>query len=183
MTLFRSLIRAAATTGAFAESGTGTSENRLQHTINFTNDYISKTHGSTGMFATVFFGILDPGDGSLTYINGGHEPPVIMHGKEMKSSLVKTGPSVGVIPGLDFKYRKIQLERGDLLFAYTDGVPEANNPQGEFFGREKLFALLEHADQSVHALLNQIESELHAHIAEADQFDDITLLAVRRYKP
>ncbi len=180
MTLFRSLIRAAATTNAFGENGAGTSENRLQHTINLTNNYIAETHGNTGMFATVFFGILNPTDGSLVYINGGHEPPVIYNGKEIRDTLAKTGPAIGAIAGLEFKCRQTQLERGDLLFAFTDGVPETNNPQGEFFGREKLFALLKHSEKSVHSLLNQIEAELHMHIADADQFDDITLLAVRR---
>ena len=72
MTLFRSLIRAAATTDGFGESAGSTAEVRLQHTIELTNNYIAETHGSTGMFATVFFGILDPRSGLLTYINGGH---------------------------------------------------------------------------------------------------------------
>jgi phosphoserine phosphatase RsbU/P len=184
MTLFRSLIRAAATTGVFGGSGAGAStpENRLRHTINLTNDYIANTHGNTGMFATVFFGILDPRDGRLTYINGGHEPPVIFHGAQLKASLAKTGPAIGAIAGLDFKSGQVQLEHGDLLFAFTDGVPETNNPGGEFFGRERLFDFLKDSAQGVQVLLNGIQAELHAHIADADQFDDITLLAVKRSK-
>jgi serine phosphatase RsbU (regulator of sigma subunit) len=182
MTLFRSLIRASATTGAFGPGIAGTPESRLAHTISMTNDYIADTHGSTGMFATVFFGILNPNDGLLTYINGGHEPPVIFKGREMKASLPKTGPAIGVVAGCTFTIERVRLDPGDLLFAFTDGVPETNNPSGDFFGKERLFALLTHADQSVHVLLNKIEAELHEHIANADQFDDITLLAVRRSK-
>lgn len=180
MTLFRSLIRAAATTRTFGRSQADSPESLLEHTINLTNNYIAETHGNTGMFATVFFGILNPADGSLVYINGGHEPPVVFQGREMKALLAKTGPAVGVLPDCIFKIGQVRLEPGDLFFAFTDGAPESNNPQGEFFGKQRLLALLGHPGQNVHTLLNKIEAELHAHIAAADQFDDITLLAVKR---
>ena len=105
---------------------------------------------------------------------------MIFRNNRLHDSLAKTGPSIGAIPGLEFKARQTHLEPGDLLFAFTDGVPETNNPAGEFFGRERLFALLGASEHGVHSLLNHIEAELHAHIGTADQFDDLTLLAVRR---
>jgi sigma-B regulation protein RsbU (phosphoserine phosphatase) len=131
------------------------------------------------MFATVFLGLLDPRDGTLTYINAGHESPLVLHSDGGCAPLNRTGPALGVIPNAEFGIQRVQLQRGDLLFAFTDGAPDALDPAGKQFSRERLFSLL-HADISAEALLAELNAYLHAYIAEADQFDDITLLAVRR---
>lgn len=181
MTLFRSLIRAAATAEFFAQETDAQNPiaARLERSLSFTNDYIAKTHGWTDMFATVFFGILDPKSGLLTYVNAGHEPPVIAKANGAQERLPKTGLAVGLLTGFKFTHKTHQLENGDLFFAFTDGAPECNNPQGEFFERGRLLALLNPKTEPA-VLLNRIESQLLAHIADADQFDDITLLAARR---
>ena len=182
MTLFRSLIRAASTAEFFAQETDAQNPiaERLERSLCLANDYIAKTHGRTGMFATVFFGILDPKSGLLTYINAGHEPPVIAKANGAQERLPKTGLAVGLLAGFKFAQKTHQIERGDLFFAFTDGAPESKNPQGEFFERERLIALLDSKNGSAAALLNRIETQLLAHIADADQFDDITLLAARR---
>jgi len=184
MTLFRSLIRAAATAD-FLTQETDAQEPaaaRLERSIALANDYIAKTHGKTGMFATVFFGILDPKSGLLTYVNAGHEPPVIARSGGAQERLPGTGLAVGLMAGFKFAQKTCQLEKGDLFFAFTDGAPECKNPHGEFFARERLLALLDLDLESAEALLREIETRLRDHIAEAEQFDDITLLAVRRLK-
>ena len=182
MTLFRSLIRAAATAEFFTQE-TDAQEPvaaRLERSISLANDYIAKTHGETGMFATVFFGILDPKNGLLTYVNAGHEPPVIVKSSGAQSFLPKTGLAIGLFAGLKFAQKTHQIESGDLIFVFTDGAPESKNPRGEFFERERLLALLDPKTESAEALLREIETRLRDHIAEAEQFDDITMLAARR---
>jgi serine phosphatase RsbU (regulator of sigma subunit) len=183
MTLFRSLLRAASTTDYFAipgPSGANPTHARLKHAISLTNDYIAETHGDTGMFATVFFGILNAGTGMLTFINGGHEPPLIVNQDDVKAMLKKTGPAIGALPGFDFRIGEIQLDPGDLFFGYTDGVTDSKNAGGDFFERNRLMDLLKLHQSNVTMLLNKIEADLHQHVGDKHQFDDITLLAVKR---
>jgi phosphoserine phosphatase RsbU/P len=73
-----------------------------------------------------------------------------------------------------------QLKAGDTFFAFTDGVPDCQNPHGDFFGRERLLDFLQRRDNSAPALIAEIESELRQYISGANQFDDITLMAVKR---
>jgi serine phosphatase RsbU (regulator of sigma subunit) len=184
MTLFRSLIRAAANLDYFEHTEKSdtphSSTERLQRAISLTNNYIAETHGESGMFATLFFGILDPRDGRLAYINGGHEPPLILHSGSVHEILRKTGPAVGAITDCHFDPADTRLQVGDMLFAFTDGAPDAKDPHGEFFGRERLLDILQRDNSSSHELIKTIETELHQYIAGSTQFDDITLLAVRR---
>ncbi|ARV57810.1 hypothetical protein BZZ01_03435 [Nostocales cyanobacterium HT-58-2] len=198
MSLFRSLIRAFAqqhyhlswlddftnknnnsTKGLRAEAPRiGTSA--LKNAVNLTNNYIANNHSRVNMFATLFFGVLNPTTGLLHYVNAGHEPPVIFGLDGVKARLKPTGPAVGIMPNRQFGIQEIQLEPGDILVAYSDGVTDARNPEGQFFTEEKLLSLLQHYDPSATALLDRIEASVNAHMSDADQFDDITMLAVRR---
>lgn len=176
MTLFRSLLRF--TMSASDVFGERLVAERLEQAATLTNNYIADTHGDTGMFATVFFGVLDPRTGSLAYINAGHESPIVI-GARGCISLNRTGPALGAIPDVNFSVREIQLEAGELFFAFTDGASDALNPAGERFGRDRLLSLL-HADASAETLLAEIHARLDDYAADTEQFDDITLLAVRR---
>jgi sigma-B regulation protein RsbU (phosphoserine phosphatase) len=184
MTLFRSLIRAAANLDYFEQAEKAdaphTSAERLQRAVSLTNNYIAETHGESGMFATLFFGILDPRDGKLLYVNGGHEPPLIVYDGAVRETLRKTGPAVGALVNANFKIFESQMRPGDIFFAFTDGVPDCNDPRGEFFGRERLLDVLQQESESAPELVTKIQSELRQYIAGANQFDDITLLAVKR---
>ena len=149
--------------------------------VQLTNDYIALNHDELAMFATLFFGILDPTDGSLSYINGGHEPLFILNpGGGIKARLTATGPSVGVQPKIGFKIRQTRLEPGDILLGYTDGVTEAGAADGTFFTDAGLASLLERPSSTAAELLDRIAESLRVHIGDAEQFDDITLLAIRR---
>jgi serine phosphatase RsbU (regulator of sigma subunit) len=184
MTLFRSLIRAAANLDTFENMGEMneaiSTPDRLQRAMRLTNNYIAETHGDSGMFATIFFGILDPQSGTLIYINGGHEPPMVLRSGVVAEILHKTGIAVGTARDSNFTQRLTQLHRGDLLFAFTDGALDSQNTAGKEFGRDRLKAVLQTSCGSAHELVDAIESELRSHIDGATQFDDITLLAVRR---
>lgn len=155
----------------------------LQNSVKLTNNYIGNNHSRTNMFATMFFGVLDPATGTLNYINAGHELPAICRPNGTLERLKTTGPAVGMMPNIEFKIQQTKLEPGDILFSYTDGVPEAHNPEGKLFSDERLLALLEEPAPSAEALLNRVETTVRSHIDNADQFDDITMLAVRWNPP
>lgn len=144
-----------------------------------TNAYMANTHGIDAYFVTLFFGILDPRTGDLIYVNGGHNPPIVMRAEGGLDKLKPTGPAVGVIPEAKFRYAHTKLAPGDTLFAYTDGVPEGRNPQGEFFGEPRMFDVLGQPNDSAEALLSNMEKALQAFNAYSEQFDDITMMSVR----
>ena len=137
MALFRSLLRATATGAAWGpEAAT-----ELLRTVRLTNDYIARTHGRSNMFATLFFGVLDPATGSLLYVNGGHEAPILFGPAGVKTRLSPTGPAVGMLPDMPFEVRETRLEAGEGLLAFTDGVTDARGASG-FYGEGRLLALL-----------------------------------------
>ena len=154
---------------------------RALKAVQLTNNYIALNHGELAMFATLFFGILEPDTGELSYISGGHEPLYIVSSEGgVKEQLVRTGPSVGIEPRINFDIRQTRLEPNDILLGYTDGVTEANAADGSFFSKERLMAILNRPSGSVEQLLKNIAGNLQDHIGGAEQFDDITLLAVKR---
>jgi phosphoserine phosphatase RsbU/P len=177
MTLFRSLLRF--TMEAADTFGAHSPVSRLQYAAALTNNYIANTHGDTGVFATVFFGLLDPSTGTLSYINAGHECPLVIHSNGACTCLKKTGPALGAIPDKEFVVHEVQLDPGSLLFAFTDGAPDALNCAGEPFGKQRLFSLVD-GNASAETLLAGIGAQLNDHMAGTEQFDDITLLAVKR---
>ena len=149
--------------------------------VKLTNNYIALNHGDLSMFATLVFGILDPDSGSLSYINGGHEPLFIV-GPDggVKDRLSYTGPAVGIEPEIDFRIRQTHMDSGDILLGYTDGVTEAVASDGAFFTMDRLVSILEIPAATATELLDRIAGSLQEHVGGADQFDDITLLAIRR---
>jgi sigma-B regulation protein RsbU (phosphoserine phosphatase) len=191
MALFRSLMRvfsgqislAGWSAGQSAPSEKSTVEVdifRMLQAVPLTNDYISLEHGHETMFATLFFGILNPVTGEIAYINGGHEPLFIIGQSGIKETLSAAGPVVGIITGAEFKIQQSQLEPGDILIGYTDGVTEALSPRQTLYSKEKFRALLEVRASSATELIQRIQTDLFQHIDNAPQFDDITMIAVHR---
>ena len=184
MTLFRSFIRAVSNMDFYARVGSGdgnSSADRLKNAISLTNKYIAETHGDTGMFATIFFGILDPRTGVLTYINGGHLPPMLINKHGAKEILKLTGPAVGAASDAEYAIMEVVIEQGDTFFAYTDGLTDTANPAGEYYSEKGLIPLFA-GDQTLSSLLVQIQEQIENYATGAQQFDDITMLAVRRMK-
>lgn len=177
MALFRSLIRAAA-----EETEEPDFAARVLAAVVRTNDYISRTHSRANMFATLFFGILDPATGSLVYVNGGHEAPMLRTVSGQVRRLPPSGPAVGMLPGVSFTVREERLAPGDLLLLFTDGITEARDPDGVQYTEERLMGLLDMSGMSTSALLDAIEKSLLAHVFQGEPSDDMTLMAVRRKK-
>jgi sigma-B regulation protein RsbU (phosphoserine phosphatase) len=132
------------------------------------------------MFATLFFGVLNPTTGILSYVNGGHEPLYIINAGQIKDRLKPTGPAVGLMPDITFKAQEIQLEPGDLLVGYTDGVTDARSPEGEVYSRDRLQSLLTQPIQSASETIERVKTNLFEFIDKAARSDDVTMLAVQR---
>lgn len=183
MTLFRSLLHAASMTDQFSLEQikrTFTPAERLLHAVNLTNNYVAETHETANMFSTVFIAILDTNNGKLTYINGGNTAPLIVGGTgQIYAELGPTGPVMGVMPSAEFSVKEIFLGEDDLLLAYTDGIPDTQNVKGEFFGEDRVRFLLQ-KNLAPADLMFQFEENLKQFIGDAEQFDDITLFALRR---
>jgi sigma-B regulation protein RsbU (phosphoserine phosphatase) len=152
----------------------------LQNAIDLTNNYIATQHGNSNMFATVFFGLLDPSDGTLAYINAGHEPPLLLSNGKLKTRLEPTGPAVGMLPNMEFRTEWVVLNPGESLLLYTDGVTDAMNRANEPFSEDRLVAASARAVSTSGSVIQSVLSAVDAHIGAREQYDDITLLAVRR---
>jgi serine phosphatase RsbU (regulator of sigma subunit) len=151
--------------------------------LSFANDYIAITHDRANMFATAFFGVIDPTTGELEYANAGHDPAIIVGGKGSVEQLPPTGPAVGLVPGSTCGVHRVTLEPGDTLLAYTDGVPEAMAADGSQYTGDRLVELLRQPSDSPEELLDRIDSDIRLHTTGAGRSDDVTLLAVRRMTP
>jgi serine phosphatase RsbU (regulator of sigma subunit) len=170
MAVIRSLVRALLDEGASLE--------RLAELL---NHYIADTHGKSHMFATLFLGVLEPGSGSLGYLNAGHEPPVLLSADGTIGRLPVTGPAIGLLPGLEFGTGTAQLEPGATLLVHTDGVTEGRNEAGAFYGEERLLVRVgASATLAPDAFLGAILGDVDVFSKGMDQADDITMLAVRR---
>ena len=134
------------------------------------------------MFVTVFYGILDLTTGEVSYCNAGHNPPyVLKKNGEVTPLPMSQDPMVGAIDGIEFHQSTLQLEHGDSLVMFTDGVTEAMNINNEEFGETRLEDTLE--DVTMHncqQMIEAIKSDVAAFVGEAEQSDDITVLALRR---
>ncbi len=185
MALVRSLIRAylqtqAAATAAADPAGGGMTA--LRDAIVRANNYIGENHADMNMFATTFAAVVDPANGSVVYVNGGHNPPAILGPGGIRQRLMPTGPAVGMMPGFAYKVGEATLARGEVLVAFTDGATDARSPQGEFFSEARLLRAIEdmRSAPSADAAVTRVLELLTAHISTAAQYDDITLMVVRR---
>ena len=146
-----------------------------------TNSYVTRNHGDLGMFATLVFGILDPDTGDFSYINAGHDPLLVLAaGGGIRQRLKPTGPAVGLVADADFRIARTQIMPGEIVLGYTDGVPEATSPDGELFGMKRLIGMLDSRFSAASDLLAEIARQVQAHTGDAEQFDDITMFALRR---
>jgi serine phosphatase RsbU (regulator of sigma subunit) len=131
------------------------------------------------MFVTCFYAILDPKSGILSYANAGHDLPYL-HRNGAAEELRATGMPLGLMPGMSYEEKEIELDAGEGVFFYSDGLVEAHAPDGEMFGFPRLRALVaKHGEKE--ALGNILLEELYSFVGEGwEQEDDITLLTLRR---
>jgi serine phosphatase RsbU (regulator of sigma subunit)/CHASE2 domain-containing sensor protein len=183
MALTRSLVRAFALRRGEAAQPPGRPqppEQVVLDTVEQTNAYICDTHGEAGMFATLFMGVLDPVDGTLTYVNGGHEPPAVIRAGSPPAPLKATGLAVGAMPDSPYRAASVALQAGDCMVFYTDGLTDAEGESGGRFGKERLFGLVAGGRTTARGLVDEVVAALKTHLGKASPADDVTLLIVRR---
>ena len=134
------------------------------------------------MFVTVFYGIFNLKTGEISYCNAGHNPPYILkRGGAVEVLPMSQDPMVGAIDGIEYHGATLQLDHGDSLVMFTDGVTEAMNAQNEEFGEERLEDTL--AEVTMHncqQIVEAIKADVAAFVGDAEQSDDITVLALKR---
>ncbi|MBR2527033.1 MAG: SpoIIE family protein phosphatase [Blautia sp.] len=131
------------------------------------------------MFVTVWLGILEISTGRMRAANAGHEYPVIKQGNTFSVYKDKHGFVVGAVDGMKYKEYSLQLHPGDKLFLYTDGIPEAENQDGEMFSPTRMVeALNKKPDGTTREIMANVRSAVADFVGEAEQFDDLTMLCL-----
>jgi phosphoserine phosphatase RsbU/P len=152
--------------------------------VDLTNKYLINHHyGNNGryMYATLFMAVLDLETNKISYVNAGHNPPAIVNaGGGIRKWITPTGPAVGIIPDGQFDMGELQLEPGEMLFTYTDGVTEARDGVGTLFSKNKLAAILETPFLSATEAVKHVETAVSEHCEGLAPHDDITMLVMRR---
>ena len=132
------------------------------------------------MFVTAWISILDKKTGILYEANAGHEYPAYKLNGSFEIIKEKHSPVLGALSGVEYREKELQLKKGDCIFVYTDGVPEATNSETEMFGVERLVeALNQLPDASPAELLENVKSAVDTFVGDAEQFDDLTMLCIK----
>lgn len=135
------------------------------------------------MYATVFYGVLQR-SGLLNFVNAGHVPPLIIRSAGGVDTLDFANFPLGMFPGVEFEVRSAQLEPGDQVFIFSDGVTEAQNAAHDFFGEERLTQILEACGaQPGHSLCSNVVAAVRDFVGEAPPADDLTVTALRFMGP
>jgi sigma-B regulation protein RsbU (phosphoserine phosphatase) len=134
------------------------------------------------LFVTLFYTILRPDSGEITYTNAGHMLPLVVRAADGSAEELRTGDmAMGVLHDIEFEERTTKLEAGDILILYTDGVTEASNAEQQMFGKEQLIEIVRaHRDQPAENLVQAIDDIIAAFVGNTPQFDDFTLVVAKR---
>ena len=142
------------------------------------NDALCEGNKSN-MFVTAWAGELNTGTGLVTYVNAGHNPPVVRNGSKIE--LLRTRPSLvlGAMPGIHYRVEELQLAPGDAIYLYTDGITEQPNASGELYGEDRLLKVLSKGAHAKNSMLADVLADVRRHAAGTEQTDDCTQLAIR----
>jgi sigma-B regulation protein RsbU (phosphoserine phosphatase) len=145
------------------------------------NDLIM-TNARSDLFVTMFYAILDPQEGVLTFANGGHNPPLLFgNGARDVVYLSAQGMALGVLTGIELEQRETSLAPGDVLLFYTDGVTDALNHATEEFGLERLCRVVHaHQTESATDIMRAINRDVADFVGDTPQFDDYTFVVLKR---
>jgi serine phosphatase RsbU (regulator of sigma subunit) len=146
----------------------------------FLNHYILQHHGSEGIFATLFFGILNISDGRLDYINAGHEPLMLIGTDGTVRELLPTGPAVGIASEACFDLQSLRIDHGETLIGFTDGITDACIDDGHRFDRTGVLNSIRRAGEQHKDFLQTIMDDVFAHLGCFDLTDDIAMISMGR---
>ena len=146
---------------------------RLNHQIFLSTDPIH--------YATLFMGILDPESGAVEYVNAGHNPPYLLTPGCGIEEVAATGTPIGMLEGVPFESGSLTIEPEGILFVFTDGIPEAQNAEREFYEEGRLRDVLcKERKRSAEEIVARVKSDLEEFVGDADLGDDVTMLVVKR---
>ncbi|NCC77234.1 MAG: serine/threonine-protein phosphatase, partial [Clostridia bacterium] len=145
-----------------------------------TNEQLCEGNGGN-LFVTAWMGLLELSTGKLTYVNAGHNPPLLKTGGSAFTYLKSIpGFVLAGMEGIVYRQSEILLGAGDVLYLYTDGVTEATNADNELYGDDRLITLANQvAVTALDGFLKRIQIDIDAFVQEAPQADDITMLALK----
>lgn len=134
------------------------------------------------MFVTLFYAVIDPANGRMTYANAGHNAPYLVGSDGAVRALAPAGgPALGVIEDIDYSEATVEIGADELLVLFTDGVTEAMDPDNQEYGEDRLETLLSACrDAAPETVVRRIEADVAAFAAGAPQADDLTMMVVRR---
>ena len=171
MVISKTLIKNSALAG-------GTPKEIMEHV----NQQLCENNDAS-MFVTVWFGILELSTGIITAVNAGHEKPVVKpKDGDFEYLRDKHGLIMAAMDIARYKEYTIQLQPGDRLFLYTDGLLEATNSSDELYGEERaLTSLNQHKDETLQDLLKSVRKDVDEFVSDAPQFDDLTMMVLEYY--
>ena len=142
------------------------------------NEALSEGNDSN-MFVTLFAGVLDLSTGALSYCNAGHDSPLLI-GNEVALLPCHANIALGIMPGMAFRKQETKLDPDTTIFLYTDGLSEAENTLHEQFGKERILRMTATLQKEEAVMVvKKMEEAVHDFVGEAEQSDDLTMLAIR----
>jgi sigma-B regulation protein RsbU (phosphoserine phosphatase) len=142
---------------------------------------IISADSKTGMFVTLFYGVLDEKENKLTYVNAGHNPPIIIRGSGGDvEELESTGVAIGIMDDAEYSQEEVGLSPGDVVLLYTDGVTEAINDKEEMFEVDRLVNTIKDSSAGTAAeIMESVIKAVFTFSGKTPQYDDITLMVVK----
>jgi sigma-B regulation protein RsbU (phosphoserine phosphatase) len=180
MSVFRSLIRSKLLEHRVDLGAPTSATDAILAAIEQTNNYMASNQNASMMFATVFMAAVNKVTGAVDYLCAGHESPVLMRAGEVQMLDRVSGPAIGLFDGASYVSSSLQLQEGDTLVIYSDGLVDARDPANEGWGHERLLDLLVNVKPDSSAkLLNAIVSVVDEYMDGSDQFDDLTVMVFK----
>ena len=180
MSVFRSLIRSKLLEHRVDLGAPAGATDAILAAIEQTNNYMASNQNASMMFATVFMAAVNKVTGAVDYLCAGHESPVLMRAGEVQMLDRVSGPAIGLFDGASYVSSSLQLQQGDTLVIYSDGLVDARDPANEGWGHERLLDLLVNVKPDSSAkLLNAIVSVVDEYMDGSDQFDDLTVMVFK----
>lgn len=149
--------------------------------ISAVNNRLSENNEES-MFVTAWVGVLELDTGKLTFVNAGHNSPLVYTNDKFSYLKDKHGLVLGAMEGIPYTENSILLNDKDKIFIYTDGITEAHNNNDELFGDERLVNFLNNNDYSINEVISAIKSRVNEFTGSRSQFDDMTMLMLEYYK-
>ncbi len=151
----------------------------IAQTIYLINSYLN-TYSEARHFATMFFGILDLTTGIFNYINAGHNFPIVLGKNHNVKRLKTTGPALGIMTNANYSEEKVKINTADLIFVFTDGLPERMDNNSQQFGEDKIINLLQENTQNrSEQIVDEVIKKVTCFSSNNNEIDDTTFMVIK----